>query len=156
MTDVPDGPQVFGATDDERRIVETLYRAIGGEPDLLDDILAPDWEDVPSIPGQPPGPEGLKPHIKEFHACFANARVVLHDIVAASGRVAVRGELTGTHRGEFLGVPPTGKPSSITIHEFHQIKNGRIVRSWHLEDLHGWTRQMTGAAIPIDGGDTPR
>ncbi|MGI5125187.1 ester cyclase [Pseudonocardia sp. CA-107938] len=105
MTDVPDGPQVFGATDDERRIVETLYRAVGGEPDLLDDILAPDWEDIPSIPGQPPGPEGLKPHIKEFHACFANARVVLHDVVAASGRVAVRGALTGTHRGEFLGVP---------------------------------------------------
>jgi predicted ester cyclase len=142
MADAPDGPQVFGATEDERRIVETLYRAIGGEPDLVDEVLAPDWEDIPGIPGQPPGPEGLKPHITEFHACFADARVFLHDIVAASGRVAVRGELTGVHRGEFLGVSPTGRSSSITIHEFHQIENGRIVRSWHLEDLHGWIRQM--------------
>lgn len=142
MTDVHEGPKIFGATDEERRIVETLYRAIGGEPDLLDEVLAPDWEDIPSIPGQPPGPEGLKPHITQFHTSFANARVVLHDIVAAPGRVAVRGELTGIHRGEFLGVSPTGKSGSITIHEFHQIKNSRIVRSWHLEDLHGWVQQM--------------
>ncbi|MCT2584532.1 ester cyclase [Actinophytocola gossypii] len=46
-------------------------------------------------------------------------------MIAASGRVAVRGELTATHRGKF-----------------HQIENGRIVRSWHIEDLHGWIRQM--------------
>lgn len=142
MSDAQDEPQVFGATEDERRIVATLYRAIGGEPDLLDGVLAPDWEDVPSAPGQRPGPEGLKPHIAEFHACFADARVVLHDVVAASGRVAVRGELVGVHRGEFLGVPATGRASSIRIHEFHQIENGRIARSWHLEDLHGWVRQM--------------
>jgi hypothetical protein len=35
-------PQVFGATDEERRIIETLYQAIGGQPDLLDEVLAPD------------------------------------------------------------------------------------------------------------------
>ena len=91
MTDAHDRPLVLGATADERRIVETLYRAIGGQPDLLDEVLAPDWEDIPSIPGQPPGPEGLEPHIAEFHACFADARVGLHDIVAASGRVAMDG-----------------------------------------------------------------
>ncbi|GAA2479385.1 NAD(P)-binding domain-containing protein [Winogradskya humida] len=133
-----DGPAVYGATDEERRLVETLYRAVGGEPDLLDDVLAPGWEDIPSAPGQRPGPAGLKPIIEQFHTSFADAKVVLHDIIGSSGRVAVRAELTGIHRGEFLGVPATGKPSSITIHEFHQINHGRIVRTWHLEDLHGW------------------
>ncbi len=122
----------------ERRLVETLYRAIGGEPDLLDDVLAPDWEDIPSIPGQPLGPAGMKPHIADFHRAFADARVIIHDIVAVPGMVAVRGALAGTLRAEFLGVPPNNRYDEITIHEFHQIENGRIRRSWHLEDLHGW------------------
>lgn len=142
-TNEHDGPRVYGALDDDRRLVETLYRAIGGEPDLLDDVLAPDWEDIPSIPGQPAGPAGMKPHIEEFRRCFENGRVIVHEIIGSPGRVAVRGELTGIHRGEFLGVPPTGEPATITIHEFHQIANGRIVRSWHLEDLHGWMRRAT-------------
>ena len=141
MTEVQDGPRVYGATDAERRIVETLYRAISGEPDLLDEVLAPDWEDIPSIVDQPPGPKGLKPHIQEFQRSFENGRVIVHEIIGASGRVAVRGELTGIHCGEFLGVAPTGKPSSISIHEFHQIEKGRIVRSWHLEDLYGWIQR---------------
>ncbi|MET1073231.1 MAG: ester cyclase [Umezawaea sp.] len=141
--DTTAGPtRVRGATDEELRLVETLYRAIGGEPDLLDDVLAPDWEDIPAIPGQPLGPEGMKPHIAEFHRAFADARVVIHDIVASSGLVAVRGALTGTLREEFLGVAPNGRHDEITIHEFHEIENGRVRRSWHLEDLHGWTTRM--------------
>ena len=142
--DQRDQPRVLGATDEERRLIEMLYRAIGGEPDLLDDVLAPDWEDIPSIPGQQPGPAGMKPHIEEFHRSFAGARVIVRDVVAASGVVAVRGALAGTLRGEFAGVAPTGRYDEIAIHEFHQIENGRIRRSWHLEDLHGWAARMTG------------
>jgi predicted ester cyclase len=144
MSDVRDGPRFHGVTDEERRAVETLYRAVGGELDLLDEVLTPDWEDIPMAPDQQPGPAGLKLVIERFHASFADARVVLHDVIGASGRVAVRGELTGTHRAEFLGVAATGKPSSITIHEFHHLENGRIVRSWHLEDLFGWIQRMNG------------
>ncbi|MDN3028395.1 ester cyclase [Streptomyces sp. S.PB5] len=142
MTTTHNSPRVLGATDQERRLVETLYRAIGGEPDLLDDVLAPDWEDIPSIPDQPPGPAGMKPHIFAFHEAFADARVIIHDIVASSGLVAVRGVLAGTLRSEFLGVTPNGRYDEITIHEFHEIDNGRITRSWHLEDLHGWMGRM--------------
>ncbi|MFI5567367.1 ester cyclase [Streptomyces sp. NPDC051740] len=58
------------------------------------------------------------------------------------GLVAVRGALAGTLRGEFLGVPPNGKYDEITIHEFHEIDDGRVERSWHLEDLHGWMTRM--------------
>ncbi len=142
MTSTDSSPRVAGATDDERRLIETLYRAIGGEPDLLDEVLAPDWEDIPAIPDQPPGPAGMKPHIVAFHEAFTDARVILHDIVASSGLVAVRGALAGTLRGEFLGVPPNGRYDEITIHEFHEIADGRIRRSWHLEDLHGWMSRM--------------
>ncbi|MGC9437977.1 hypothetical protein [Streptomyces sp. WG5] len=53
MTSTYSSPRVLGTTDQERQLVETLYRAIGGEPDLLDDVLSPDWEDIPSIPDQP-------------------------------------------------------------------------------------------------------
>ncbi|AZM64226.1 MULTISPECIES: ester cyclase [unclassified Streptomyces] len=78
---------------------------------------------------------GLKPHIVAFHEAFAG-------LVASSGLVAVRGALAGTLRGEFLGVPPNGAYDEITIHEFHEIADGRIRRSRHLEDLHGWMSRM--------------
>lgn len=140
---VPGPPRVLGATVEQRRLIETLYRAIGGEPDLLDEVLAPDWQDIPSLPGQPLGPAGMKPHIRQFHEAFADARVILHDVVAAPGLVAVRGALAGTLRGEFLGVTAPGHRDEITIHEFHEIRDGRIRRSWHLEDLHGWRTRAT-------------
>jgi predicted ester cyclase len=142
MTTTHTSPRVLGATDEERRLIEALYRAIGGEPDLLDEVLAPDWEDIPSIPDQVPGPAGMKPHIVAFHEAFADARVIIHDIVASSGLVAVRGALAGTLRSEFFGVAPNGRYDEITVHEFHEINNGRITRSWHLEDLHGWMSRM--------------
>ena len=137
-------PASHGATDEERQLVETLYRAFNtGEFDLLDVVLAPTWEDIPMAPGQQSGPAGLKALIEHFHHNFEDGRVVLHDIVGGSGMVAVRGELRGVLRGEFLGVEGAGKPGVITIHEFHHIENGRIARSWHLEDLFGWLQQMT-------------
>lgn len=142
MNDAHDPPAVHGVTDEELGLVERLYRAVGGEPVLLDDVLTPEWEDIPVAPGQQPGPEALKENIRHFHESFADGRVVLHDIIGSSGRVAVRGALTGVHRGEFLGLEGTGRSSWITVHEFHQIENGRIVRSWHLEDFYGWMQQM--------------
>jgi predicted dinucleotide-binding enzyme/predicted ester cyclase len=137
-------PASHGATDEECKLVESLYSVFSTrEFGLLDVVLAPTWEDMPMAPGQQPGSEGLKTVIEHFHQSFENGRVVLHDIVGGSGMVAVRGELRGVHRGEFLGVKGTGKPGVITIHEFHRIEDGRIARSWHLEDLFGWVQQMT-------------
>jgi len=84
----------------------------------------------------------MKPLIQGFLAAFPDTRIVIHEIIGAPGRAAVRAEITGTHQGEWFGVAPTGKAFRMAMHEFHHIENGRITHTWHLEDWFGWLNQV--------------
>src|SRR4051812_29968025 len=89
----------------ELRAVQTLYRAFGDhDPDLLDRAVAPDWKDVPLAPGQGPGPDGLKPIIRSLIAALPDLGARILDVIQVPGRIAVRAELTGTHRGPLFGI----------------------------------------------------
>lgn len=122
----------------ERQTVETLYRAFSDKnPDLVDAILAPDWEDIPLAPGQGVGPEGIKPIIRSLGEAFPNIRITIHDLIQVPGRIAVRAEVTGTHQGELFGIAPTGKRVSFRLHEFHALDGKYVTTTWHMEDLFG-------------------
>lgn len=100
----------------------------------------------PPPPGQGPGPDGIKSIIEEIVAVWADFHIVVHDVVdgrgtGGNGLVAVRGSIRGTHVGEFFGVPATELDYSISIHEFCEIRDGQIARTWHLEDLVQWSGQ---------------
>lgn len=127
----------------ERQAVETLYRAFSeNNPDLVDSVLAADWDDIPLAPGQGPGPEGIKPIIRSLADAFPDVRIVIHDMVQAPGQIAVRAEITGTHLGELFGIGATGKQVSFRLHEFHALENGRVVTTWHMEDWFGLFLQL--------------
>ncbi|MEN2987191.1 ester cyclase [Tistrella sp. BH-R2-4] len=135
------GPQGLGA--DDRRVVELLYRAFSdGNPDLLDQAVATDWQDIPLAPHQQPGRAGMKPLILAFAAAFSDLRITILDMIGQPGRVAVRAVITGTHTGPWFGVAPTGRSFQIAIHEFHAIADGRLTHTWHLEDWFGWLGQV--------------
>jgi steroid delta-isomerase-like uncharacterized protein len=143
MTDPKTHTQAFGLTEEERRAVETLYRAFSEHnPDLLDEAVTLDWQDIPLAPHQAPGREGMKPLIRGFSEAFPDAKVTIHEIIGVPGRAAVRAEISGTHRGDWFGVPATGKPFVLPIHEFHRIENGRLTHTWHMEDWFGWLHQV--------------
>ncbi len=127
----------------ERQAVETLYRAFSeNNPNLVDSVLAADWDDIPLAPGQGPGPEGIKPIIRSLADAFPDVRIVIHDMVQAPGQIAVRAEITGTHLGELFGIAATGKQVSFRLHEFHALENGRVVTTWHMEDWFGLFLQL--------------
>jgi steroid delta-isomerase-like uncharacterized protein len=127
----------------ERIAVETLYRAFNDKnPDLVDAVLAPDWDDIPLAPGQQPGPEGIKAIIREFVAAFPDVQIAIHDVVQEPGKVAVRAEITGTHQGTLFGIAPTGKQVSFRLHEFHKVAEGRLTTTWHMEDWFGVFQQL--------------
>lgn len=121
----------------ERLAVETLYRAFSEQmPDLVDAVLAPDWDDIPLAPGQAPGPAGVKTIIRMLGAALPDVQITVHDMVQQPGKVGVRAEISGTHLGELFGIAPTGKPVSFRLHEFHTLAGGVITATWHMEDWY--------------------
>lgn len=52
------------------------------------------------------------------------------------------GVMTGTHSGNLMGIPPTGKAVSILWMDMHRIQGGQIVESWHIEDIAGMLQQL--------------
>jgi predicted ester cyclase len=127
----------------ERSAVQRLYDAFSlKNPDLIDAAVTADWQDIPLAPGQGPGPDGMKPVIRQVIAAFPDVRITVHDMLQLPGKIAVRGEISGTHQGELFGIAPTGKPVSFRIHEFHQLDGQRITTTWHMEDWFGLFLQL--------------
>lgn len=127
----------------ERRAVERLYDAFSRhDPDLIDDAVTPDWDDIPLAPGQGPGPEGMKPVIRSVISAFPDVQIVVHELIQVPGKIAVRAEITGTHEGDLFGIAPTGKAVRFRIHEFHALDGERITTTWHMEDWYGLFLQL--------------
>jgi len=129
------------------QLVETFYRAFSGDTDLLDEVVTPDWEDIPLSPGQEPGPDGIKPMIHGIGQSFTDFHIVVHDVIDGrggdgNGSIGVRAEMRGTHTGDIFGIPGTDRTVRIPIHEFHLVQDGRLARTWHLEDWFGFFNQV--------------
>lgn len=123
---------------DSRSEIETtvrrFYESLSiGDISLVDQSLAPDWEAIPATTPAP-GAEGWKAMIKELRVVFPDITVTIEDVVVFGDRAAVRTITRGTHSGEFLSVPATGKQIEYDAFDIHRLENGRIVQTWHLED----------------------
>lgn len=108
----------------------------------LDEIVADAYVDHNPGPGQAPGREGLKQVFSLFQAAFPDLHIVVDNLVAEGERVISRQTASGTHSGEFLGLLPTGKHVKFIAMDEHRVANGRIVETWHLEDLLGLMYQL--------------
>jgi steroid delta-isomerase-like uncharacterized protein len=69
------------------------------------------------------------------HAAIDGFLLVEHDVVAEGDRVATRWTVTGTHKGELAGMPPSGRPLSISGLSIYRIADGRIAEGWVQDDI---------------------
>jgi steroid delta-isomerase-like uncharacterized protein len=127
---------------DNEIAVRRFYEALTtGDTTLVDQALAPGWESVPALRSGP-GPEGWKASITHLRGVFPDIQVTIEDVVAAGDRVAVRSMSRGTHEGELLGVPGSGRPIEFRACDIHRLEQGRIVQTWHLEDYFDVAAQL--------------
>ena len=80
--------------------------------------------------GLPDGPEGQKAISRVVFAAFPDVHVTLEYAIAEGDLVAERHTARATHKGEFMGIPATGKKVSWTENHFYRLENGRIVELW--------------------------
>jgi len=124
-----------------RRLIDEGVSA--GHLDVLEEVLAPDIV-LPSIaPVVEPTVAGLKQLNQGFRAGFPDARAEVEEVFATGAWVAARLRWTGTHTGQFLGLPPTGKTFSITEIEIVRCENGRIVDLRNVFDIGSLIAQLS-------------
>ena len=90
--------------------------------------------------------EATKQAVIEFLKAFTDSSVTFNLVVGENDMVAVRETLTGTHTGEFMGVPPTGKKIKICNNFIVKVAGGKIVEGWSTFDSMSLMQQI--GAIP--------
>jgi steroid delta-isomerase-like uncharacterized protein len=119
-----------------------------GDLEAAGALLADDFTMQVPLPVSGPGVEAIKGVITSCRAAFGGLHVSVEDIFADGDKVTCRFTSHGTHTGEFMGVPPTGKEVSMTGIEIFLIKNGKIAELWGEANLMGLAQRL--GAIPTE------
>ena len=126
-----------------RRFYEEIIQE--GNLDLIDDLVSDDIVEHVPLPGQGTGREGTKQAIRMFREAFPDIRADIQVEIAEGDLVAVVARFTGTHQGEFIGIPPTGKKVAVLALDVSRIRDGKFVEHWGLFDTAALMEQL-GAA----------
>ena len=90
--------------------------------------------------------EELKRHIAQFDAAFPSYQLTAEDMITEGDKVVVRSTFRGTHNGDFMGIPPTGKQVTIPVFLIYRIADDKIAEHWMQADSLGLLQQL--GAIP--------
>jgi predicted ester cyclase len=78
-----------------------------------------------------------------YFEAFPDLHVALDDVIAEGDKVFVRSTMTGTHDGEYKGIPPTGRHVAADAAEVYRVADGKFVGYWCLTNVAGLMRQLT-------------
>ncbi|MGE2836290.1 ester cyclase [Mycobacterium sp. SMC-4] len=130
-----------------KRLVRRFFTAIeDGDFDVFDEIVADTYDD--HLPGQSAGRDTLKDYFHGLRTAFPDLRLPISQMIAEDDRVAVLNAVQGTHRGEFLGIAPTGRRVDASAFQLYRIEDGRLAEHWEVADFATLLRQLTGDAEP--------
>jgi len=129
-----------------RRHFEEVWNQ--GKLDVINEIFATEY--IGHTPGSPDihGPEGLKQFVTMHRTAFPDIHFTVEDQIAEGDKVVIRWKNTITHKGELMGVPPTGKQATQTGISFFRISGGKIVERWLNRDALGMMQQLGFKLVP--------
>ena len=113
--------------------------------DLIDNFVAPDYIDHSNNVGR----EGLKQLFSMGLNAFPDWHEAIEDIIAEGDKVWVRLAYTGTHKGEFMGLSPTGKKIRSKAVDIYRIVNGKLAEYWNVTDNVNIFKQV--GAVEVTG-----
>lgn len=101
----------------------------------------------PGLPFEMRGPDGVKQLADALHPGIPDMRLPIEDVIAEGEKVLVRLRVQGTHGGDLMGVPASGRPIDIAVLDLFQFRDGRLVEHWALLDNLGLLRQIGVSSI---------
>ncbi len=117
--------------------------------ELVDQLFDPSYNDHASGPGIVPGIEGFKQFFGMMLLAFPDLHATIHDQIAEGDKVVTRKTFEATHKGDFRGVPPTGKQIDLSVIDIFRIADGKIAEHWMQADMLGMMQQL--GIIPPPG-----
>jgi steroid delta-isomerase-like uncharacterized protein len=131
-----------------RRLFEEVWNK--GNLTVLNEIIAKDHvsSGPGTLPGLPAGPEGSKQLVTVYRNAFPDVHFTIDEQIAEGDKVVTRWTAHGTHQGELVGIPATGKSSTVTGIALDRIVNGKIAESWGIFDQFGMMQQLGVIPVP--------
>ncbi len=146
-----DPEKVVHMTTDIKRTAERIPLEVmnDGKFELLDEVLAPSFVDHFARPGVQPTREGLKQSLKALKTAFPDIRYTIDDSIVCGDKIVHRLSVTGTMKGDFAGMPATGKRASWTEIHIGRGVDGRLTEHWAVIDQLGMLVQL--GIVPAPG-----
>lgn len=132
------------------RVIRRYYAELWNEGrlDLVDELLGPSYVNhSPGSPEQDRGRDGVRAVVAAMRAAFPDIHYAIEDLVVGEDAVAVRTTMTGTHAGDFFGLPPSGRTFRVGQICVERFADGKIVAHHRLTDELALLRQL-GALGP--------
>ncbi len=129
-----------------RRFVDEV--ANRGNFAVIDELLAPDFVDRSAPPGIPPTREGAKTFFAMMRGAFPDLHTTIDDVIAEGDKVVLRTTNHGAMKGEFAGMPPSGKSATWASVHIVRFANGSQVEHWGVDDQLGMLQQLGFAEAP--------
>jgi predicted ester cyclase len=120
-----------------------------GKVQLIDELYAPDYRDRSVQPGVAPTREGFKQYVTSLRTAFPDLHYTIDDSIEAGDKFVTRLTVSGTMRGEFASMPPTGKHATWTEIHIVRVHDDLVVEHWGLVQELGMMVQL--GVIPAPG-----
>jgi steroid delta-isomerase-like uncharacterized protein len=112
----------------------------------VDEIMDPNMIEHYGQPTSLNSVEAFKKFFAGFIAAFPDVKAVIHNQVAEGDKVVTHKTFHGTHKGEFMGIPPTGKKVALELIDIFRIDRGKLIEHWAVADMMSIMQQL--GAIP--------
>ena len=123
-----------------RRFVEEVINQ--GNIEAIDELIDPGVVEHAAPPGVPTGREGAKQFFAIVRSAFPDLHHTIEDMIAEGDKVVMRSTWSGTHQGEFMGIPATGRRVRVSAIDISRVADGRIVEHWEQSDALGLMQQL--------------
>ncbi|TET08629.1 MAG: ester cyclase [Candidatus Thorarchaeota archaeon] len=114
-----------------------------GNLDAFEELCAPNFVKHAIPPSPDYGIEGSKQSVLMLRKAFPDIKYTVEDMIEDGDKLVARWSAKGTHKGEFMGIPPTGKQVTFSGIEIIRVKDGKAIEEWEELDRAGLMQQLT-------------
>jgi steroid delta-isomerase-like uncharacterized protein len=141
--------------DRNKEVIHRFYNAVNTKHrEVFLEIVHPDFVNHGGAAGDIAGPQALIDSLNPFYEAMPDWHVTEDFVLAENDKVASRGTITGTHKGPFMGIPPTGKAVAWTGIIIYRLNaEGKVIERWQDFDALGMLQQM--GVVPVMGPPAP-